>query len=336
MSKATWDEEVEFEDKNAPDVNNDNMVLNPKGEEEEEVEWLFDENPKDHTEEEEEEKKEDQLAPKIDEIKYKLKAYEKLRRQNHAQSELMRRLKAERDHFQAKAFEQYESNLAYNEGLIQNKLEIAKAQLELAIEEGQAAEVAEKNIEIASLTSDLREQARIKENWENSKAQEDNLLAARQKAQETTNNQNINWFYSNPEFNPQNPSFDKKLQKEFISYAKEIDEELINQGKGAVIGSPEYYDYFENIMDSYRNKARAGSGPEAVESRKVTRGKSFNPVSPVSRGNTAGGLATKKSKTSVYISPEEARINKLWGITPKEHVEFSREWSDKDFEMEGY
>jgi hypothetical protein len=334
MSKATWDEEVEFEDKPSELNVSDQMVENPQEQKEEEVEYKV----KDETEESKEEETHlegEDINPKIDEIKYKLKEYEKLRRQNYAQSELMRRLKAERDHFQAKAFEQYESNLAHNEGLLENKLRLAKARLELAMEENDSATVSDLNLEIAELTSDMREFKKEKEQWNSLKEEESAKKEYLQAKEKERGDQNLNWFYSNPEFNPQNPNFDKKLQKEFINYARQIDEELINQGKGAVIGSQEYYDYFENVMDSYRASRSKNS---LVDDTKKTGAKaSFNPVAPVSRGNTGAAASPSSAKKGVvHISPEEARINKLWGITPKEHVEFTQGWKDKDFEMEGY
>jgi chromosome segregation ATPase len=318
MSKATWDEEVEFEEKEEAPSNE--MVVNPEAEEDK-VEYDVTEN-----DDKEEAGAEDVNAEEVEKIKQKIKAYDKLRRQNFAQLEQLRRLKAERDHFQTKALEQYETNLNHNEGLLDNKLKIAKAKLEIAVDSNDSSSIAEANAEIATVTGEIRDLNKHRQEWNFSKEQEKQQLNQEAEESKRSNDQNINWLQSNPEFNPQNPSYNKKLYREFINHAKEVDEDLAERGEAYKIGTQEYYDYFENLMDNYRasnrGQTRSSSKP------------SYNPVAPISRGNTSGSARMGKGKNTVSISTEEARINKLWGITPKEHVEFTKNWKDKDFEME--
>lgn len=326
MSKATWDEEVEFEDTNPEELPASGMELNPQALPEDKLKYETsaseDEEPK------EEESKENTDSGAIDEIKYKLSQYDKLRRQNFAQSQQMRSLMAERNEFQQKLAAQYETNLNFVKENLDSRLAITKAKLGVAIEAGNTDEIAEINTEIATIAAEIRDISREREEWDFSKKRNEEENQQYQEHIKVSNNKNLNWFYSNPEFNPQNPKYDKHLQREFINYAKEIDNELSQQGKSHVIGTPEYYDYFENVMDIYRRE----KGGETAPLKKQAN--NFNPVAPVSRGSTGSSSVRGKSKNSVYITPEEARINKLWGITPEEHVKFTREWKDKDFEME--
>jgi hypothetical protein len=326
MSKATWDEEVEFEDTHPEELSQSAMAPNPQAEQDDKLKYETHEEVGEELKEAEQKETNDNIG--IEEIKYKLSQYDKLRRQNFAQSQQMRSLMAERNEFQQKLAAQYETNLNFVKENLDSRLGMAKAKLGVAIEAGNTDEIAEINTEIATIAAEIRDISKEREEWDFSKKRNEEENQQYQEYIKASNSKNLNWFHSNPEFNPQNPKYDKHLQREFINYAKEIDNELTNQGKSHVIGTPEYYDYFENVMDIYRREKGGENAPLKKQAN------NFNPVAPVSRGSTGSSSVRGKSKNSVYITPEEARINKLWGITPEEHVKFTREWKDKDFEME--
>jgi len=116
------------------------------------------------------------------------------------------------------------------------------------------------------------------------------------------------WVDDNDWFNPGSQNYNKQAQHSVISYAKQLDNYLINNGRADKILSPEYFEE----LDAFSN--REGYN----QRRRLEMRNNRHDIAPVSRGGY-GTTNRGKDRASYGLTDREKEMARSFGVSEKEY-----------------
>ena len=140
----------------------------------------------------------------------------------------------------------YKNNVA-------NELEMAEARLQIALENGDAGDVAKAPVEISRITHALNDASKITNFPQNPS----NDYANQAILAEEYERRLYDWLDSNPELDKNTAEYDQNLTNQVLSFIKKLDRKYELNNKKNLIGSSSYYSMIDEYLDNLREQGNA-------------------------------------------------------------------------------
>ena len=153
----------------------------------------------------------------------------------------------------------YKNNVA-------NELEMAEARLQIALENGNAGDVAKATVEVSRITHALNDASKV-----NNYSQNPNNDYATQLLAQEYEKRLYDWLDSNPELDKDASEYDQTLTNQVLSFIKKLDRKYELNNKKNLIGSSSYYSMIDEYLDNLKGQDNAPAAARhfgAVSSRK--------------------------------------------------------------------
>ena len=196
----------------------------------------------------------------------------------------------------------YKNNVA-------NELEMAEARLQIALENGDAGDVAKATVEISRITHALNDASKITNFPQNPSNDYANQAILAQGYERRL----YDWLDSNPELDKNTTEYDQNLTNQVLSFIKKLDRKYELNNKKNLIGSSSYYSMIDEYLDNLREQ---GNAP-------VTASRHFGAVS--SR-KSAEAIPNKKPR---QLTEREKKAAAAFGHSDEKYLGYLEQY-DKD------
>ena len=196
----------------------------------------------------------------------------------------------------------YKNNVA-------NELEMAEARLQIALENGDAGDVAKATVEISRITHALNDASKITNFPQNPS----NDYANQAILAEEYERRLYDWLDSNPELDKNTAEYDQNLTNQVLSFIKKLDRKYELNNKKNLIGSSSYYSMIDEYLDNLREQ---GNAP-------VTAARHFGAVS--SR-KSAEAIPNRKPR---QLTEREKKAAAAFGHSDEKYLSYLEQY-DKD------
>lgn len=200
------------------------------------------------------------------------KYWSKLKKEREAKRELKEELDAtrlEKAEMERMLRQSLNMGAAHYETAVASDLERAQGKLEIALEDGNAKDVAAATAEIARVSQALNEAQRATaRRFPEEEAQYNVNDAANNHVQEAQVRM-YEWFEANPELDKSTLEFDENLTKQVLPFITKLDNKMRATNKEYMIGSGDYY----NLIDEYIDKLKSNHSNSVNKHFGSVRGK---------------------------------------------------------------
>lgn len=295
-------------------------------EEEGDVQESFEEDPEsDSHEVDEEEVEHEPLVRKGSEREEALKReFNRKKREAYRYQKSLEQAQDEIRRLASLAEENKKIGMYYYGSNIESDIHHVKKELEVAIDDNDAKRQAELQSRLAELTS----QKLVVDNFKSqNEAQEQqaryyaqNFEAQQQyqyqKKAEELNNSFNEWVGYNEWANPESDSFDEELCDYVRLAGTKLDNELLSNNRGDLIGTPEYFQEMDNRVEVISN-ARDKGYFKKFNRNNLNMREAPNLVSRVRNG---GGSSSGSGSNKIRLSAEEMDMAKSLGLKPQDYL----------------
>lgn len=267
------------------------------------------------------------MAFEVERIKKNLKENDKLRRMTYAQAEKIRQMEAENLQLKNLAGQTFEDNVIHSGVRLEEDMQKAKAEAAIAMKENDTYAIVEAQAKIAKIAADISNFERWKEGYQGQQEAAADHNAALEPQLDLERQQGIvEWIHTQPDLNENSPYYNPQLTYIMGNIASNIDAELWQQGNQHLIGTSDYFDLFDKVVDEQRKiiNSQNSQGNFGMNSpqrlvQTVNRGrpevKSKGYSHPVTRGNISG--SGEGGAKTVRLTSEEVDFAKSIGVSPK-------------------
>ena len=197
----------------------------------------------------------------------------------------------------------YKNNVA-------NELEMAEARLQIALENGDAGDVAKATVEISRITHALNDASKITNFPQNPS----NDYANQAILAEEYERRLYDWLDSNPELDKNTAEYDQNLTNQVLSFIKKLDRKYELNNKKNLIGSSSYYSMIDEYLDNLREQ---GNAPPATAARHF---------GAVSSRKSAEAIPNRKPR---QLTEREKKAAAAFGHSDEKYLSYLEQY-DKD------
>jgi len=196
-----------------------------------------------------------------------------------------------------------------------NELELAEAKLKIALEEGNASDVAKATVDISRITHALNDANKINYSPQPSPSNYNNQANLAQEYEERLHN----WLDDNPDLDENNPEYDKKLTDQVTTFVGKLNQKYKFNKKQNLIGSSSYYSMIDEYVDNLREQL-------TQPSNSANSAKYFGAV----RSRNQAEIPVASKPRSLTESEKKAAL--AYGITDEQFLKYQKNYEQ---EMKG-